>query len=176
VSRRFASAAAAALLFLGAAPVAAEREVGDVLPFRIVYGNPGAKPPEETACYVWSEGGRLHVGITSDGTPREVDGELRVTSGGVLKDVGLQSQTLRIRQPSPTVLQFDLRTTGGEQGFDVVLAGDVAAVTIDLRIDGSPKPEALRIGGQQERPRGLPAKLALTGARASWIERFGFEP
>jgi hypothetical protein len=175
---RSASASAAsvlAVLLLCAGLVWAGGEVGDVLPFRIVYGNPGATPSAETACYLWSEGGRLHVRITSDGTPREVDGELRVSAGGVLKDLGLRSEALRIRQPSPTLLQFDLRTSEAEQGFDVVLAGDVASVTIDLRIDGKSRPQALRIGGEQERPRGLPAKLALTGARASWIERFGFQ-
>jgi hypothetical protein len=179
VSWATARAVAQALFLLSllscSAVASAAGEVGDVLPFRIVYGNPGVRETGETACYLWSEGGRLHVRITSDGTPREVDGEIRVTAGGVLKDVGLQSEVLRIRQPSPTLLQFDLRTGKGEQGFDVVLAGDIASVTIDVRIDGEARPNALRIGGERERPRGLPAKLALTGARASWIERFGFQ-
>ena len=59
-------------------------------------------------------------------------------------------------------------------GLSVVLAGDVETLRVSLSLDGQSRPEALRIGERQERPKGLPADLALTGARASWIERFGF--
>ncbi len=147
---------------------------GDVLPFRLLYGNPGEIPPDQTACYVWSEGGRLHIRITPDGDPREIEGELHVTPSGVLKDVSLEAPGLRIRQPAPSLLQFDMRTNDQPEELSVVLAGDVQTLRIDLRIDGERQPTALRIGERQERPKGLPADLALTGARASWIERFGF--
>ncbi len=147
---------------------------GDVLPFRLLYGNPGEIPARETACYLWSEGGRLHVRITSDGEPHEVEGELQVSPGGVLKDVSLEASGLRIRQPIPSLLQFDLRTGKTPDELSVVLAGNVEILRIDVRIDGDTHPGALRIGERQERPKGLPADLALTGARASWIERFGF--
>lgn len=147
---------------------------GDVLPFRLLYGNPGKMPGSETACYVWSEGGRLHVRITSDGTPHEVRGELRVTPAGVLKDVSLEESGLRIRQPVPSLLQFDVRTNGEPEELSVVLAGDVEILRVTVGVDGESHADALRIGERQEKPKGLPADLALTGARASWIERFGF--
>lgn len=147
---------------------------GDVLPFRLLYGNPGEIQENETACYVWSEGGRLHVRITSDGTPHEVQGELQVAPAGVLKDVSLEETGLRIRQPLPSLLQFDLRTNGEPEELSVVLAGDVELLRVNVQLDGEAHADALRIGERQERPKGLPADLALTGARASWIERFGF--
>lgn len=147
---------------------------GDVLPFRLLYGNPGVIPAGETACYVWSEGGRLHVRITSDATPREVEGELEVRPGGVLKDVSLEPGGVRVRQPLPSLLQFDFRTDGEPEEISVVLAGDVETLRVNLRLDGRTRPAAVRIGERQEQPKGLPADLALTGARASWIERFGF--
>lgn len=146
---------------------------GDVLPFRLLYGNPGPVPAE-TACYLWSEGGRLHIRITSGSEPREVEGELRVSPHGVLKDVSLEAGRVRIRQPLPSLLQFDLKTTGRVEELSVVLAGDVEILRVDLRLDGEVHPGALRIGERQERPKGLPADLTLTGSRAGWIERFGF--
>lgn len=147
---------------------------GDVLPFRILYGNPGEIPANQAACYLWSEGGRLHLRITSDGKPHDVEGALEVTPGGVLKDVSFDSRGLRVRQPVPSLLEFDVRTDSRSEELSVVLAGDVETLRVSLSLDGQSHPEALRIGERQERPKGLPADLALTGARASWIERFGF--
>ena len=103
-----------------------------------------------------------------------MQGELHVTPAGVLKDVSLEEAGLRIRQPTPSLLQFDLRTNGEPEELSVVLAGDVEILRVSVRLDGEARAEALRIGERQERPKGLPADLALTGARASWIERFGF--
>jgi len=147
---------------------------GDVLPFRLLYGNPGPLSSHDTAGYLWSEGGRLHLRITAGPARREVAGEFRAIPSGVLKDVLLEEGNVRIRQPIPSLLQFDLRTDGTAEEFSVALAGDIETLRVDLRIDGRPRPTALRIGRRQERPKGLPADLALTGARASWIERFGF--
>lgn len=147
---------------------------GDVLPFRLLYGNPGPATPNETACFVWSEGGRLHIRVTSDGAPHEIAGALEVTPGGVLKDVSIEAPGIRIQQRRPSLLRFDLRTDEPTEELSVVLAGDVETLRIDLRVDGREQPAALRIGERRERPKGLPADLALTGARASWIERFGF--
>lgn len=171
-------AGALLMLSLGAqAPTRANVDgppAGDVLPFRILYGNPGEISGGQAACYLWSEGGRLHLRITSDGTAHEVEGSLQVTPGGVLKDVSFDSSELRIRQPLPSLLQFDVRTEAKPEELSVVLAGDVEILRITLTLDGESHPSALRIGERQERPKGLPADLALTGARASWIERFGF--
>ncbi len=147
---------------------------GDVLPFRLLYGSPAAVTPRETACYLWSEGGRLHIRITAGPTPNEVEGSLEVMPGGVLKDISMTASGIRIQQPRPSLLRFDLRADRHTEEFSVVLAGDVEALRVDLRIDGREQSNALRIGEREERPKGLPADLALTGARASWIERFGF--
>ncbi len=146
----------------------------DVLPFRILYGNPGTVPAGETACYLWNEGGRLHLRIVSDEAPHEVSGELRVAPDGLLKDVSVEPGRIRVRQPLPALLQFDLRTSEPVEELSVVLAGDVDILSVDLQLDGRRVPDALRIGERQERPVGLPADLALTGARSDWIERFGF--
>lgn len=147
---------------------------GDVLPFRILYGNPGKIRTTRTTCYLWSEGGRLHLRITPDGTAHDVTGALEVRPEGVLKDVSFESSGFRIRQPLPSLLQFDVRTQAHAEELSVVLAGDVEILRIALTIDGKTPPEALRIGERQEQPKALPADLALTGYRASWIERFGF--
>lgn len=147
---------------------------GDVLPFRILYGNPGEMPSSQAACFIWNEGGRLHVRITSDGTPHEIEGSLEVSPDGVLKDVSFESRRLRVRQPVPSWLEFDVQTGASTEELSVVLAGDIETLRVRLRLDGESRPESLRIGERQERPKGLPADLALTGARASWIERFGF--
>jgi hypothetical protein len=170
------SVLALALLCLAmAGSSSAQTPVGDVLPFRIVYGNPNfAESGKEITCYLWSEGGRLHLRITPDGKSHEVEGELRTSSGGILRDVAPLSENLRVRQPSPARLLFDVSVTDQVEGLDIVLGGDAAALTVDLRIDLDQKPHLLRIGEGQERPRGLPAELRISGAEASWIERFGF--
>lgn len=147
---------------------------GDVLPFRLLYGNPGEGPRGEVACFVWNEGGRLHVRVTADDIAHEIEGALHVSPAGVLKDVSLHAPGMRVRQPRPSLLEFDTRTGTRAEELSVVLAGDIEVLRVDLHIDGEPAPTALRIGEKQERPKGLPADLALTGARASWIERFGF--
>lgn len=147
---------------------------GDVLPFRILYGNPGKILTKDTTCYLWSEGGRLHLRITPDGTSHDVKGALEVRPAGVLKDVSFDSSGIRIRQPVPSLLQFDVTTEAKPEELSVVLAGDVEILRIELTLDGEAHPEALRIGERQEQPKALPADLALTGYRASWIERFGF--
>lgn len=162
------------LLAWAEVPRADDVPAGDVLPFRILYGNPGEMPADEVACFVWNEGGRLHVRVTSDHSSQEIAGELRVEPDGVLKDVSLDASTMRIRQPVPSVLRFDTEAGGSSEELSVVLAGDIEILRVDFRVDGDAAPNALHIGERQEKPKGLPADLALTGARASWIERFGF--
>ena len=157
-------------------PADDERPAGDILPYRLLYGKPEKIDPGEVACYFWNEGGRLHVRISGSEKPLEIFGQLRAKPSGILKDVDIvENANVRIRQPAPWILQFDARMDPQSEEFSVVVAGDTKTLRVDLTIDGEPSPLTVRIGERKERPRALPADLAFTGARASWIERFGFE-
>jgi hypothetical protein len=146
----------------------------DVLPFRIVYGRPLFSSEVGVACYLWSEGGRLHLRLISDATRHRVRGELRTSRSGAFRDVTPTSEDLFVKQSKPSKLEFETHTGGKEEGLDVTLAGDFNQLTIDLHVDDARQPDAVRIGAKRERPRGLPARLDVKGADPSWIQRFGF--
>lgn len=145
-----------------------------MLPFRIVHGRPPADGPPALAT-LWSEGGRLKLRIHPGGAGGpEVEGELRMSRGGIFKDVRPVTENLRVRMPRPDTLSFDGRVGGVDDGLDVVLSGDFLNLTVDLRIDGERRPGDLAIGEHAERPAGLPAQLNLDDDSAVWVERFGF--
>ena len=167
------AAIALGLLLLPPPPAIAD-PVRDTLPFRIVYGRPQFSSGDETAIYFWAQGGRFRLRITADEESHKVSGELRTSSGGVFEDVTPLSENLRVRQPRPGKLLFDVRTRDAEEGFDVTLAGDYTQVTIDLVVDGDRRPAIFRIGEKKRSPAALPARLDLRNADSSWLERFGF--
>ena len=160
-----------ASLLATAAPAAAP---ADVMPFRIVYGRPTFSTEVGVACYLWSEGGRLHLRLISDATRHRVRGELRTSRSGAFRDVTPTSEDLFVKQTKPSKLEFETHTAGKEEGLDVTLGGDFNQLTIDLHVDDVRQPDAVRIGAKRERPRGLPARLDVKGADPSWIQRFGF--
>jgi hypothetical protein len=168
--------AAAALVLASAlvAPDGSAEPVRDTLPFRIVHGKPQFSSGAETAIYFWFHGGRFRLRVTADAEPHKVSGELRTSNGGIFEDVTPLSENLRVRQPRPGKLLFDVRTRDAEEGFDVTLAGDYTQVTIDLLVDGERRPAVLRIGEKKRSPSALPARLDLRNADSSWLERFGF--
>jgi hypothetical protein len=172
-ARALVAALLAALLV--AAPLPARGDgTRDTLPFRIAYGQPAFTSGDEVACYLWSQGGRLHLRISADTVPHKVEGELRTGGAGFFEDVAPLTENLRVRQPRPTKLLFDVRTERQEEGFDVTLAGNFHQVTVDLLIDGVRNAQAFRIGGQRTTPVALPARLDLRGGTSTWLERFGF--
>jgi hypothetical protein len=167
----------ALLLLLGASFRSAAAHAAapaDNLPYRIVHGRPTFTSAGIVTCYLWSEGGRLHVRLLPDGVRRRVRGELRTSKSGSFRDVTPSSEDLVVKQPRPSKLEFETRTGATEEGLDVTLAGDFNQLTIDLTIDDVRVPDALRIGARSERPLGLPARLDVNGADPSWIQRFGF--
>jgi hypothetical protein len=167
--------AALLVALLAAAPLPALADgTRDTLPFRVAYGQPAFTSGDEVACYFWSQGGRLHLRISADTVPHKVEGELRTGGGGVFEDVAPLTENLRVRQPRPTKLLFDVRTERQEEGFDVTLTGNFRQVTVDLLIDGVRNAQAFRIGGQRTVPAALPARLDLRGGTSTWLERFGF--
>jgi hypothetical protein len=168
--RVLASGLAVGLLVAG---LASAEEIGDILPFRIVHGRPSQDRGPAPAM-LWSEGGRLKLRLQPRSEPGLVEGELRMSRGGVFKDVRPLSENLRVRMPTPETIRFDVEVRGAAEGFDVALSGDFSTLTVDLRIDGQRRPTELAIGEQAERPAGLPAQLDLDEASASSIERFGF--
>lgn len=155
-------------------PTAGADPARDTLPFRIAFGRPHFTTGDETACYLWIQGGRLRVRITADKLPHRVAGELRTSQDGLFEDVMPLSENLRIRQPRPGRLLFDARPVHAEEGFDVTLGGDFGHVTVDLLVDGERRPRMLRIGERRRSPAALPARLELRIADSTWIERFGF--
>ncbi|MEW6272404.1 MAG: hypothetical protein AB1689_24240 [Thermodesulfobacteriota bacterium] len=167
---------AAVLLAAGAGRDALAAPPADVLPFRLLYGRPSFTSNGTVACFLWSEGGRLHLRLVPDGQQHRVRGELRTSKAGSFRDVTPSSEDLQIRQSKPSKLEFETRSAGKEEGLDVTLGGDFNQLTIDLLVDDVREPGALRIGERRERPRGLPARLEVKGADPSWIERFGFDP
>ncbi len=165
----------AALLFsLGLAATSPAAPVADTLPFKLLYGRPSFTANGDVACYVWMEGGRLHVRILPGAEQHRVRGELRTSRGGYFRDVTPTSEDLPIRQPRPSKVEFETITGWKEEGLDISLGGDVTQVTFDLLIDDARRPEVVHFGPRNEQPRGLPARLDQHGADPSWIERFGF--
>ena len=171
--RRALVALVVASLAVGSSPCLAD-PVRDTLPFRIIHGRPQFTSGTETAVYLWFQGGRLRLRITADEEPHRVEGELRTSNGGLFEDVTPISENLRIRQPRPGKLLFDVRTSHNEEGLDVTLGGDFSQVTVDLLVDAARRPSALHIGEKRRSPTALPARLELRNADSSWLERFGF--
>jgi hypothetical protein len=148
--------------------------VRDTLPFRLVHGRPQFTSGTETAVYLWLQGGRLRLRITADEESHRVEGELRTNNGGLFEDVTPLSENLRVRQPRPGKLLFDVRTAKNEEGLDLTLGGDFSQVTVDLVVDQERRPSALLIGENRRSPAALPARLEMRNADSSWLERFGF--
>lgn len=165
---------AACCAALAARAVQAAPAVGDTLPFRIVYGRPTFATEVGIACYLWSEGGRLHVRILPSDTRHRVRGELRTSRAGSFRDVTPSSEDLVVKQAKPSKLEFETHTGAKEEGIDVTLGGDFNQLTLDLSVDDQRRPDVVRIGAKKERPRGLPARLEVKGADPTWIQRFGF--
>jgi hypothetical protein len=168
----------AATLLLAASVLLTARDVGaiaagDTMPFRIVHGRPSFATENGVACFLWSEGGRLHVRIVPAGKRHRVRGELRTSRSGAFRDVTPSSEDLVVKQSKPSKLEFETHTAR-EEGLDVTLAGDFTQLTIDVTVDDERRPDAVRIGAKRERPRGLPARLDVKGADPTWIQRFGF--
>lgn len=179
--RRHARADAVAIMTLGAlvaallVPLPARAAPpADTMPYRVVHGRPTFTTAGAITCFLWSEGGRLHVRIVPDALRRRVRGELRTSREGYFRDVTPSSEDLVVKQTKPSKLEFETRTGAKEEGLDVTLAGDFNQVTLDLKIDDASAPEAVRIGARREQPRGLPVRLDVKGADSSWIQRFGF--
>jgi hypothetical protein len=149
-------------------------QAGDTMPFRILYGRPTFSNEAGVACYLWSEGGRLHLRLVPTENRHRVRGELRTSRAGSFRDVTPSSEDLVVKQSKPSKLEFETRTGAKQEGFDVTLAGDFNQLTIDLTVDDERKADAVRIGAKRERPRALPARLDVKGADPSWIPRFGF--
>ena len=168
---------AAALLLVGVAlgaQAALAAAPGDTMPFRIVYGRPNFTGEAAIVCYLWSEGGRLHLRVVPSRTRHRVRGELRTSKAGAFRDVTPSSEDMVVKQSRPSKLEFETVTAGQEEGLDVTLAGDFNQLTIDLTVDDERRPDAVRIGARREIPRALPTRLDVKGADPSWIERFGF--
>jgi len=146
----------------------------DVLPFRLIYGRPAFAIDTGVACFLWSEGGRLHLRLLPDGGRHRVRGELRTSKTGSFRDVTPTSEDIVVRQSRPSKLEFETWSGGKEEGIDVTLAGDFNQLTVDLTVDEQRRPDAIRIGARREVPRALPTRLEVQGADPSWIERFGF--
>jgi hypothetical protein len=159
-------------LVCGAPPAGAD-PVRDTLPYRVAFGHPHYTSGERTACYLWIEGGRLHLRISADRVPHKVEGELRTSDAGVFEDVTPLSERLRPRQPRPAKLMFDAVVEQDEEGFDVTLSGDFTYLTVDLLVDGERVPAELNIGERAEHPLALPARLRLRGSGSDWLTRFG---
>jgi len=159
--------------FLRPAPASAAPPA-DTMPYRVVHGRPTFTPEGGVTCFLWSEGGRLHVRIVPDGSRHHLRGELRTSREGYFRDVTPSSEDLVVKQSKPSKLEFETRTGAKVESLDVTLAGDFNQVTLDLEIDDVSAPGAVRIGARAEVPRGLPVRLDVKGADSSWIQRFGF--
>jgi hypothetical protein len=146
----------------------------DTMPYRVVHGRPAFTPEGAITCFLWSEGGRLHLRVRPNGAAHRVRGELRTSRDGFFRDVTPLSEDLLVKQSKPSKIEFETHTAAKEEGLDVTLAGDFNQVTIDLTVDGVRAPDALRIGARSATPRGLPVRLDVKGADPSWIPRFGF--
>lgn len=175
VRRRRRLAIVLALAVLSSWGTARAAVPADTLPFSVVYGRPEFSHESEVSCYLWSEGGRLHVRLQSTAARHQVRGELRTNRGGSFHDVTPSSDDLLIKQKKPSRLEFEtLAGRHPDEGLDVVLTGDFDQLTIDFFVDDARRADAVRIGARRERPRGLPARLDVKGGDPSWLRRFGF--
>lgn len=166
---------ALALLVLLHSPPARAAVPGDTMPFRVLYGRPEFGSEGGVACYLWSEGGRLHLRLQADTSRHRVRGELRTSRAGAFRDVTPSSEEVLVKQPKPSKLEFETELgRRGDDGLDVTLTGDFDQLTIDFFVDDARQPEAVRIGARRERPHGLPTRLGVRGGDPSWIQRFGF--
>jgi hypothetical protein len=147
----------------------------DELPFRVLYGRPDFETDGDVVCFLWSEGGRLHVRVQSAKAHHTVRTALRTNRRGAFRDVTPSSEDVLIKQANPARLEFE--TQAGRRpndGIDVTLTGDFDQLTVDFLVDDARRADAVRIGERRERPRGLPARLEVKGGDPSWIQRFGF--
>ena len=170
---------AALALCLGLActvtPRAVAAPVQDHLPFQISFGRLRTAPTSLPAVLFWFEGGRLHLRVLGDGTPRRYSAEIRTSKAGAFQDVYPTSERARPRQPRPSKMFVDIRADGTtEEGIDVSPSADFRQVTLDILIDGQRRPEAVYIGELGKHPLGLPVKIRIAGIRDSVLDRLGF--
>ena len=158
-------------------PARAAAGIGDILPYRLIHGRPDFSSDEEAEIFVWSEGGRLKLRVRPRSHSSKVEGTFRVDQGGIFRDVRPNSEDVRIRQPSQSVLSFDLELPAETQepGLDVAVAGDFATLYIDFTLDGVRRPTAVAIGGRRQRPVALPAQLNLEDGPGDWYQQLPFE-
>ena len=177
LAARLALALELALLLLLLLPAAVTHAAApaDTMPFRVVYGRPEFTSEVGVTCYLWSEGGRLHLHLQPGSTRHRVHGQLRTSHTGAFRDVIPSSEEVLVKQANPSKLEFETESgRRGDDGLDVTLTGDFNQLTIDFFVDEARDPTAVRIGARRERPRGLPARLEVRGGDPSWLQRFGF--
>jgi len=111
--------------------------------------DPGGQPPRVSGridgptYFLWFEGGIWHVRARTRSKSHHFDGTVVVRGGRVVR-LAPASMDRRRRNVDVgrvnrdrTRIDFHLRTKGGVDGFDFVVAGAAATVAFDLRTDGT---------------------------------------
>jgi hypothetical protein len=143
------------------------------IPYRFAFGRPTLEVGARSKCYLWLEGGRLHLRLTGTERRPRIEGEIRTSLTGKFEDPTPLSEELRLRQPRPSKIMFYLEAGPREEGFDVALAGDYNHVTLDLFIDGQQAAEDVHVGGSLLKPEGLPVRIRIGRGARSFLDRLG---
>lgn len=157
---------ASLLLALCVTPAAAADEPPAEAPIANV--DPTGRPrqlsdkPKGPLYYVWYEDGLWHLrtrtperAYSFTGTIRARNGRLQPMEVAGLEPPGRNRRKFgdRVRKAGQSGLEFELRTMGRIDGFDIrILGSDVEAVDFDLRIDGTAAPKRILIGENGQRP------------------------
>jgi arylsulfatase A-like enzyme len=105
--------------------------------------------------------GGWNVRWRGDGRGRRFDGRIR-TSGIFRSVVALSHDGGAYRLEQPDTLSFADLDEKGENGLVFTVAPETATVTFDLRVDGRPRPEQVRLGRDGKQAAQIP--LTLEGA------------
>ena len=134
------------------------------------------RPADGPAYFIWRTGDVWHVQTKTKTAKHEFKGKISLDGGKITKVSGfgnLESGLKRKKgksKPADDIgrlndarnqIDFTFHTAGSEDGFSFTVDKQVKAVKFDLKVDGKPRKDLIRIGKKDNHPSKIPFVLSM---------------
>lgn len=135
------------------------------------------KPPRGPTCYIWRTGDTWHVRTKTKSQSRKFNGSIKVEGGTVTKIAnfeGLETPKKKNKKSADigrlntakNQIDFQFRTSGGEDGFDFRVSASARNLAFNLKIDDYEHSFPIEIGAKGQRPPAIPFTLPAHAPKA----------
>lgn len=136
------------------------------------------KRPSGPTCYIWREGEVWHLRTRTKNQSRKFRGEIQVQGGTVTKISnfdGLEASGRKKNRKSADIgrlntaknqIDFEFRTSGGEDGFDFKVSASAKNLAFNVKIDDYEHSFPIQIGAKAQKPPAIPFTLPAHAPKA----------